>query len=117
MVIADPAPHARSALRLLLEQHAAVCYVSELGSGDQLLAELEEVAADILLVDSHLPDLDLLRALPAIHRVHPRLRVVVLSARPEEREAILAAGADAFVSKGDSPQGLWSVLSFPANGR
>jgi DNA-binding NarL/FixJ family response regulator len=104
-------------LRLLLEQQPAVCHVSELGTGHQLLTELERAAADVLLVDAHLPDLDLLRVLPSIRQVYPRLRVVVLSSRPEERDGVLTAGADAFVSKGDPPQGLWSILSFPASGQ
>jgi CheY-like chemotaxis protein len=36
--------------------------------------------------------------------------VIVLSGRPEVRQAALAAGAEAFVSKADAPQQLLAAL-------
>ena len=110
VVIADAVVHVRSALRLLLEQDPAGCYVSELTTGDQLLLELERADADLLLVDAQIPGLHLMRVLPTIRRTRPALRVIVLSSRPEDRVPALAAGADAFVSKGDAPRGLRTIL-------
>lgn len=107
--MADPAAHARSALHLLLEQHAANC-VAELATSDQLLAELQRAAADVLLIDSQIPGPDLGRLLSSVRFAHPNLRIVVLSTHPEQRDGALASGADAFVSKGDAPEGLVNVL-------
>lgn len=109
--MADAAAHVRSALRLLLEQHPGVTCVAELATGDGLLSVLESANADVLLVDSHVPEVDLSSLLESLRRAQPRLRIVVLSTRPEERERALAAGADAFVSKGDAPEGLLEGLS------
>jgi two-component system nitrate/nitrite response regulator NarL len=110
VVVADAAAHVRSALRLVLEQHAEASSTVELTSGGQLLAELARACADVLLLDLHLPGLDLANVLPALRQVCPRLRVVVLSSRPEERQHALAAGADAFVSKADAPEALFTNL-------
>lgn len=110
VVVADAAAHVRSALHLLLEQHPGVTCVAELASGDGLVAVLESADADVLLVDSHVPKIDLTSLLMTLRHAQPRLRVVVLSTRPEERDRVLAAGADAFVSKGDAPEGLFQAL-------
>ena len=107
--MADPAAHARSALRLLLEQHAASC-VAELATSEDLLAELQRTAADVLLIDSQIPGADLGDLLWSVRFAYPNLRVVVLSTHPEQRDGVLAAGADAFVSKGDAPERLVAAL-------
>src|SRR5262245_27457589 len=112
VVVADGTAHVRSALHLLLEQHPGVTCVAELSTGRGLVAALGSAKADVLLVDSHVPELDDLSDLVAkLRQAQPGLRVVVLSTRPEERERALAAGADAFVSKGDAPEGLFESLS------
>ena len=111
VVVADAAAHVRSALHLLLEQHPGVTCVAELATADGILTVLDSVAADVLLVDSHVPDVDLSSLLATLRQAQPRLRVVVLSTRPEERERALAAGADAFVSKCDAPEGLFESLA------
>jgi two-component system, NarL family, invasion response regulator UvrY len=111
VVVADAAAHVRSALHLLLEQHPGVTCVAELATADGLVTVLDVMHADVLLVDSHVPDIDLASLLAKLRHDQPRLRVVVLSTRPEERERALAAGADAFVSKGDAPEGLFDSLA------
>jgi DNA-binding NarL/FixJ family response regulator len=110
VVVADAAAHVRSALHLLLDQHAATC-VAELASGAGLLAELERAGADVLIVDAQIPDVDLASLLPTLSQTYPNLLIVVLSSRPEERERALAGGADAFVCKGDAPERLVAILS------
>jgi two-component system response regulator DesR len=115
VVVADGAAHVRSALRLLLEQHTAVTCIAELSTSDGLITEIERHAADVLLVDSQIPDLDLASVVPILHKAYPRLRIVVLSSRMEDRERALHAGADAFVSKGDAPEALDTLLALLAS--
>jgi two-component system, NarL family, invasion response regulator UvrY len=111
VVVADAAAHVRSALLLLLEQHPGITCVAELATADGLLNVVDSVNADVLLVDSHLPDVDLSSLLASVRQAQPRLRVVVLSTRPEERVRALSAGADAFVSKCDAPDVLFESLA------
>jgi len=40
----------------------------------------------------------------------PGLAIIALSSNPESRRAALAAGADAFVSKGDPPEWLMDSI-------
>jgi DNA-binding NarL/FixJ family response regulator len=50
------------------------------------------------------------RLLSALHSADYHLKVIALSGHLEAREEALAAGADAFVSKGDPPERLLTTL-------
>jgi CheY-like chemotaxis protein len=52
-------------------------------------------------MDLRMPVVDGLRATARIRREWPRVRVLILSLAVEARAEALAAGADAFVAKGD----------------
>jgi len=106
VVVADAAAHARSALRLLLEQHPRVRCVTQASTYACLVRSISTADADVLLLDWRLPGLDL----PQLRGACPGARIIVLCARPEERGAALAAGADAFVCKGDAPEVLLASL-------
>lgn len=115
--LADDQARVRSALRLLLEQERGLCVVGEAAEAEELLAQLKATRPDLMLLDWELPGLSLTNSvgpgnhlLSVLHVFYPNLRVIALSGRPEARQAALAAGADAFVSKGDPPERLLTTL-------
>jgi DNA-binding NarL/FixJ family response regulator len=97
IVLADDQPKIRFALRLLLGREPALEIVGEAAEAGTLLARLETVQPEVLLLDWELPGLAARGGLRVLRAVCPPLRVVALSGRPEARRAALAAGADAFV--------------------
>ena len=111
VLLADDQSKVRSALRLLLEQEPELSGVDEATDADELLAQVGMVCPDIVLLDWELPGLPHNDVLPALRARCPRLKVVALSGRPEARQAALAAGADAFVSKGDPPEKLLAAVN------
>jgi two-component system response regulator NreC len=111
ILIADDQPQVRSALRLLLEQEPGLRVIGESADAQDLLAQTTATCPDLILLDWELPAIQSPSSLIATLRaLCPRLRVVALSGRPEMRGAALADGAAAFVSKGDSPEGLLAIL-------
>ena len=117
VLIADDQPQVRSALRLLLNQEQGVRVVGEAGDAEQALELAAVWRPDLVLLDWELPGQGTLSApdspeclLPALRTCCPRAKVVALSGRPEARQAALAAGADAFVSKGDPPERLLAAV-------
>jgi DNA-binding NarL/FixJ family response regulator len=116
--LADDQAKVRSALRLLLEHEPGLRVVGETDKVEGLLAHLKAVKPDLILLDWELPDPSVTYAssdpgsslLSALRSQCPHLQVIALSGRPEARQAALAAGADAFVSKGDPPERLLSTL-------
>ncbi len=111
VVIADDQPRIRSALRLVVEQDAALDLVGEAADATALLRKLTMTAPpDLVLLDWELPGLSGRQLLRLLRFERPEIRVLVLSGRPEAEEAARAAGADAFVGKGDSTSHLLQVL-------
>jgi DNA-binding NarL/FixJ family response regulator len=84
--------------------------VGEAAEVGDLLAEVEATAPDLVLLDWELPGLRRNGALSTLRRVCSGLCVIALSGRPEARHEALAAGVDAFVSKGDPPARLLETI-------
>ncbi|MCC7352997.1 MAG: response regulator transcription factor [Anaerolineae bacterium] len=108
--LADKEAKVRSALRLLLEQEPGVYVAGEAAEAQELLAQAQMARPDLILLDWELPGMPSGVLLRALRAVCPCVSVIVLSGRPEAEKAALLSGADAFVSKGDSPERLLAAL-------
>jgi DNA-binding NarL/FixJ family response regulator len=88
-----------------------VSKVAEAQDVSGLIAALKRTHPDILLLDWHLASDDLYALVLLLRILEPRLKkVVVLSLSADDRPRALAAGADAFVSKGDPSEELLLAL-------
>jgi DNA-binding NarL/FixJ family response regulator len=110
VLLADDQAKVRSALRLLLEQQPDIEVLGEAVDTTGLLDWLKVTRPDLVLLDWELPDLTS-EVLPVLRERHPSLRVIALSGRPEARQAALAAGVNAFVSKADPPEWLLAAVT------
>jgi DNA-binding NarL/FixJ family response regulator len=100
----------RFALCALLHQEPGLEIVGEAAHAEDLLAQVEDTGPDIILLDWALNGRDTDRLLAELWKLCPMAYVIVLSGRPEERLAALAAGADLFVSKIDPPDQLLAAI-------
>lgn len=110
IVIADARPDTRSALRLLLREETDLRVSAEAADAAAALTALTQHPAAVVLLDCDLPGLPLARLVRALRAVQPAVPIVVMSARPEARNAALLAGATAFLSKGAPPETVPSTL-------
>ena len=110
VLIADDQPSVRSALKLVLEQQG-IDVAGDVSDSRELLAWLKTNQADLLLLDWELPNQPGKKIIPILRARYPRLAVIVLNSRPQTRTEAISAGADGFVSKGDPPEYLLSLLS------
>ena len=110
LVVADADQRVRSALRILLQEEPGLIVVGESSDLPSLVAQVGELVPDLVLLDWELPGRPAAAILVAQTTIDYRPMVIVFSARPESEEAALAAGADAFVSKGDPPEALLSAF-------
>jgi DNA-binding NarL/FixJ family response regulator len=103
VVIADDVADLRMLLRVALEGASGFDVVGEAGDGLEAIEESRRHQPDLVVLDLSMPNLDGLEALPRILAVSPGTRVVVLSGFAARRmaDAALAAGAVAFLEKGD----------------
>jgi DNA-binding NarL/FixJ family response regulator len=106
ILIADDEPNVRFALKVLLGQQAELRVAGEAGDARALLGQMQANCADVVLLDWDLGGVTADDLLPVICQLCPRTAVIVLSGKPGIRQAALAAGADAFISKADPPEQL-----------
>jgi DNA-binding NarL/FixJ family response regulator len=110
VLIADDEPRVRSALRLLLRQHPGMAVAGEADNVESALELATRQRPDLILLDWELSGRNGTCALERLRAAQQGIVVIALSGRPEARRAALDAGVDAFVSKGDPPEQLLSML-------
>jgi DNA-binding NarL/FixJ family response regulator len=107
VLIADDDPRVRRALRALVEGERDLAVAGEAADAGGVLAQARALRPVVILLDLLLPRVeDGLALLPAL----AGWPVVALSVRGGVRAAALAAGAVAFVEKGDTPEVVLAAL-------
>jgi DNA-binding NarL/FixJ family response regulator len=102
--IADARSEERSALRLLLLD-LKMEVVGEAADWTTTLAQAPIYRTDMLLIDWDLLPLAPTTALEILRKACPAALVIVLISHLDARhQAALSAGADAFISKGETPE-------------
>jgi len=110
VLIADSRTHAQSAMRLLLAQEPDVFVVGEAADVDAAVAAIVTCNPDVVLLDWDLSVQNGNSVVDYLRAASPESFVIALSCLPEARQEALAAGADAFVSKGDPPEKLLAAV-------
>jgi len=110
VLIVDDQPRARKSVKALLSTWQRVGEMYEASDGREAVQLVRELQPDAVLMDVRMPEMDGLQATVQIKASWPQVKVVVLSMHLEYRDEALAAGADAFVSKGEPADRLLAVL-------
>jgi DNA-binding NarL/FixJ family response regulator len=110
VLVVESQPHVRAALRFLLSRQSDIQCVGSIGAEPDLAAKLALIAADIIVLDWSLPRHTASHLLTVIRRLPNQPRIVVLSSSLQAEQAALAAGADACVSKNESPETVLRML-------
>lgn len=110
VLIAVPGQEMSAALGFLLSQEPDICVVGESGNSQELLASLEIVRPDVVLLDCELPGLSTADLLSKLHARDSSPRVLVLCSETETGQAALAAGAYTFVDTMAHPKRLVTAL-------
>jgi len=120
--LADTRPEERSALRLML-QDLKMEVVGEAADWSTTLAQAPIRRTDMLLVDADLLPNASSATLEDLRKACPAALVIVLISHLDARQqAALSAGADAFISKDETPERVAERLrivaaSVPLRGR
>jgi DNA-binding NarL/FixJ family response regulator len=110
VLIADDRQATRNGLRALLSLYPQVEVVGTARNGQEVLCSVEECKPHLVLMDMQMPVMDGVETTWRIKNQWPEVRVVALTIHPQYRTEVLAAGADAFLFKGDSPQALQDAI-------
>lgn len=101
ILLADDHALVRSGLRMIIDAEPDLQVVAEAADGYEAVAVLNEVPADLAILDIAMPRMTGLQAAREINRSHPQVRILVLSMHDNEQYLFeaLKAGASGYVLK------------------
>ena len=111
VLIADPQPKVRFALRVLLQRQPDIDVVGEAVDARSLLAYTRSHCPDLILLGWELPGETMECLLPALRIACPETVVIALSGRLEAQRSAITAGVDVFVSKSAPPEQLLAAIA------
>lgn len=112
IILVDDHEIVRQGLRALLEYKAKAEVVGEAADGREVLALVERVHPDAVIMDIAMPGLNGLEALIQLKKMNPELKVIILSMHVEEIYVAraLRGGACGYVFKGSAYEDLELAL-------
>ncbi|HEX6270551.1 MAG TPA: response regulator [Anaerolineales bacterium] len=110
ILIVDDLQHARRSLKALLATKFQLVDTCEAVNGVEAILCVEECKPDIVLMDIRMPEMDGIEATRIIKTKLAQVPVIVWSMYSEYKAAALAAGANAFLTKGEPAERLLAVL-------
>jgi len=118
VLIADDHPIVRSGIRNELSHHPDFEIVGEAISGDEILPQLGESHADVLILDINMPGMKAKHILGELEKVERPPQVLVLTAYgdPENVLGMLKAGARGYLLKDSSPGNIADGIRAVAKG-
>ncbi len=108
--IADPQSKVRFALKVVLESQYQIQVVGAAETSRDLLFLLKQTPADLLLLDSNLPGMDIKDLVAELHKNHPALRTLVMGTDPGIKKKLPGLNVDDYINKGEAASHLFDTL-------
>jgi len=106
VLITDDRLTSRKGLRALMLTQPDIQVIGEATNGENAIEFIKDNKPDVVIMDAFMPKMNGLEATKIIKKKWSGIRVVILTLHDDIREEAIAAGADAFLVKGCSPDNL-----------
>jgi len=112
LFIADDHPIVREGLRRIIGDCPDIQVVGEANDGDALRDRLREQEADVIVLDISMPGPPFLELMMQLQNEWPDLKILIVSAHPEDQYAVRAfrAGAVGYLTKDQSTDELAEAI-------
>jgi DNA-binding NarL/FixJ family response regulator len=119
IVLADDHVLVRQGLRRIIEGMAGLEVIGEANDGLELLALLEKVTPDLVVLDIFMPNLRGIEAIHEIKKVHPDMKILILTMHRDKEYLYLAlsSGAKGYLLKEDADKELFSAIEKVRQGK
>lgn len=108
----------RRGLTALLSRDPQVTVVGDAGDAGEALRRAQDLQPDLILLDNHLPGVNGVDALPALHEAAPHARILMLTVSEDETDlaAALRGGAAGYLLKTIEGDALISAIQRAVRG-
>ena len=112
ILLADDHSLVRRGIRSLLRAQAGWQVCGEAADGREALEKVNELQPDILILDLNMPELNGLEVTRRVHKILPRVEVLVLTVQDSEQvmRQVLEAGARGYMLKSDAGNELLTAV-------
>ena len=110
VLIVDDSARTRDGLRALLDTRSDIELVGEATNDRDAIRLIEERHPAIVIMDLEMPLMNGIGVTHLIKQRWPSVNLIVVTSSTAKSSAALAAGADAFMIKGDAPSWLLDAL-------
>jgi DNA-binding NarL/FixJ family response regulator len=110
ILVVDDKEFTRRGLKAFLAPYPNYQVVGEAQNGQEAVQWVNANAVDVIIMDINMPLMNGLQATQRIRQLQLPVKIIAWSISPSNRGAALAAGADTFVSKVESPETLLNAL-------
>src|ERR1700680_3659217 len=119
ILVADDHDIIRRGLKQLLASRAGWEVYGEAKTGREAVALAEQLKPEIVVMDISMPDLNGLEAARRIHKLFPKIGILILTLHFSDQlvRDIVEAGARAYIMKSDADRDLVSAVEALANHR
>ena len=119
LILAEDHSIVRNGIRKLLEEDENITIVAEANNGLQVLEHVKNnIAADLILADISMPELDGIILISEIKALYPKIKIVILSMHNQKKQVIRAfqAGAYGYLLKTVNPEEMVFAVRHIYNG-
>jgi len=110
ILVVDDQPRARQSLKILLATCPQVKEVREAALAREAVRLIQESQPDVVLMDVQMPEMNGLQATRLVKAQWPQVKIIILTLYAEYAAEAQAAGADAFICKGEPAGKLLTTL-------
>jgi DNA-binding NarL/FixJ family response regulator len=112
VAIADDHALFRAGVKTSLSMHKDIQMVAEAENGMQLLNLLKHIQPDVVLLDISMPIMDGFATLPEIKKLHPDVKVIMLSMHNDHSiiTRMMEVGANSYLTKDSDPETIYQAI-------
>jgi two-component system response regulator NreC len=118
LLIADDHSVVRDGIRMVLQSSPGYRIVAEADNGERAVELAERHSPDVVIMDISMPKMNGIEATERIKRLHPDIKVIILTVHEDEEYVfqILRAGASGYVLKSAGKKEIFAAIKSALSG-